>query len=62
MARDDDQFAELRSDARHAQQRLALYRAKVMGSRPTSPARLRELEQAAARAEERLNHALHRPA
>lgn len=45
---------ELRLDVRHERNRLALYRAKVMGPRPTSPARLREIERACARAEERL--------
>ena len=35
---------ELRHDARHERDRLALYRARIVGSRPTSPARLRELE------------------
>lgn len=49
---------ELRLDASHARDRLALYRAKVMGARPTSPARLRELEQACARAEDRLAAAM----
>ena len=59
---ENDPFAEMRNDVRYHQARLALYRAKIMGSRPSSPARLRELEQACARAEERLHHALHRPA
>jgi len=48
----------LRDDARHERNRLALYRAKVLGSRPTSPGRLRELERASARAEQRLANAL----
>lgn len=48
---------ELHLDVRHQRNRLALYRAKVVGPRPTSPARLRELEQACARAEERLEAA-----
>ena len=37
---------ELRADARYHRQRLDLYRAKVYGPRPTSPARLKELERA----------------
>jgi hypothetical protein len=37
---------ELRADALHHRQRLDLYRAKVYGPRPTSPARLKELERA----------------
>ena len=49
---------ELYLDVRHEQQRLALYRAKVMGSRPTTPTRLHELERACERAEARLAHAL----
>jgi hypothetical protein len=49
---------ELRLDVRHERNRLALYRAKVVGPRPTSPARLRELERAYTRAEERLAAAL----
>ena len=49
---------QLRLDVRHEQQRLALYRAKVLGSRPTTPERLHELERACERAEARLAHAL----
>ena len=49
---------ELRDDARHARDRAALYRAKVTSSRPTSPARLRELERSSERADQRLAHAL----
>ena len=49
---------ELRNDARHARDRLALYRAKVHGPRPTSPDRLRELERNAERTEARLANAL----
>jgi hypothetical protein len=36
----------LRMDARFHRQRRDLYRAKMHGPRPTSPARLRELERA----------------
>jgi hypothetical protein len=37
---------ELRVDARYHRQRRDLYRAKMYGPRPTSPAQLRELERA----------------
>lgn len=53
-----DPHSELRDDVRYSRQRLDLYRAKVMGPRATSPARLRELEQASERADARLAHAL----
>lgn len=53
-----DPLKELRDDARYHGERLALYRAKVMGPRPTSPSRLRELEQAHERAAARLAHAV----
>ena len=53
-----DNLEELRNDARYERERLALYRAKVLGPRPTSLARLRELERNAERAEARLTHAL----
>jgi hypothetical protein len=49
---------DLRNDARHARDRLALYRAKVGGPRPTSIDRLRELERNAERTEARLANAL----
>jgi hypothetical protein len=48
---------ELRVDARYHRQRLDLYRAKVYGPRPTSPSRLRELEQASALSDSRLRRA-----
>jgi hypothetical protein len=54
---DADQLADLRADAHYARERYDLYRAKVYGSRPTSMARLRELERASAAAEARLQHA-----
>jgi hypothetical protein len=47
----------LRAEARYHRQRVDLYRAKILSGRATSPARLRELEQAAALAAERLAHA-----
>jgi hypothetical protein len=48
---------ELRVDARYHRERRDLYRAKVYGQRPTSPTRLRELEQACAFSELRLRRA-----
>jgi hypothetical protein len=48
---------ELRVDARYRRERRDLYRAKVYGSRPTSPARLRDLERACVLAEARLRRA-----
>ena len=45
---------ELRAQAQHARQRYDLYKAKTYGLRATSPARLRELEREAARAEANL--------
>jgi hypothetical protein len=53
-----DELAHLRAEARYAQERLALYRAKAYGMRETSPVRMRELERNAARTAERLAAAL----
>jgi hypothetical protein len=39
----DGHLDELREQARYRHERLQLYRAKVCGPRPTSPARLEEL-------------------
>lgn len=50
-------MAELEAQARHARQRVDLYRAKMYGPRPTDPAELRELERIHHAAEERLRHA-----
>jgi hypothetical protein len=44
----------LEVEARYARERYQLYRAKSYGPRPTSPARLRELERAWKLAESRL--------
>jgi hypothetical protein len=52
----ENRLEELRAEARFARQRLDLYRARAYGSRPTSPAKLRELEQEATRTQERLEH------
>ena len=51
---DTDAFEILRAEARLAQQRLDLYRAKAYGMRATSPERMRELEHRATAAGERL--------
>jgi hypothetical protein len=48
---DDRRFEELEADARHANERYRLYRAKVYGPRPTSTGRLQELQREAERAE-----------
>ncbi len=42
----DDHVDELRANAQYARERYQLYRAKSYGPRPTSAARLRELERA----------------
>ena len=57
MGADADRIAQLEAEARYARQRADLYRAKTYGPRPTSPARMRELERAAEGAEERLRRA-----
>jgi hypothetical protein len=47
----------LRAEARYAQERYDLYRAKMYGARPTSKARLNELERAHRGAQARLHRA-----
>ena len=47
---------DLEAQARYHRERLSLYRAKVHGSTPTSPERLRELERASQDADRRLKH------
>ena len=44
-----------RAEARYHRDRLALYRARVLSSKPTSPKRLRELRETSAAADARLN-------
>jgi hypothetical protein len=44
----------LKAEARYHRERLGLYRARAYGSDTTTPGRLRELERAAAHAEQRL--------
>jgi hypothetical protein len=48
---------DLRAAARYHRERYDLYRAKMYGGRPTSPARLRELERAHRGAEARFRWA-----
>jgi hypothetical protein len=48
---------ELEAQARYHRDRLALYRARVLSAKPTSAARLRELQRASAAADARLHHA-----
>ena len=48
---------QLQDEARYHRQRYDLYRAKVYAGRPTTPARLRELERAYEAAESRLRQA-----
>jgi hypothetical protein len=51
---DPDGLDQLAAEARYHRQRYDLYRAKMYGPRPTSEARLRELERSLASAESRL--------
>jgi hypothetical protein len=48
---------DLRVQARYHRERRDLYRAKMHGGRPTSPARLRELERTLSLADSRLRRA-----
>lgn len=48
---------DLLAEARYQRQRYDLYRAKAYGPRPTTMARLRELERASQSAEARLRRA-----
>jgi len=48
---------DLRVQARYARERYDLYKAKVYGPRPTSPARMRELQRECERTEARLRAA-----
>jgi hypothetical protein len=48
---------DLRAKAQYARERYQLYKAKAYGQRPTSPARLRELQRAYEQAEARLRAA-----
>jgi hypothetical protein len=48
---------DLRAQAQHARQRYDLYKARAYGQRPTSAARMRELQRACEQAEARLRDA-----
>lgn len=48
---------DVRAKARHAHERYQLYKAKAYGPRPTSPARLRELQRVYEQAEARFRAA-----
>ncbi len=52
-----DPLEDLRTQAQYARERYQLYKAKSYGQRPTSQARLRELQQTYERAEARLRFA-----
>jgi len=52
-----DHLDDLRARAQHARQRYQLYKAKAFGQRPTSQARLRELQRECEQAEARLRAA-----
>jgi hypothetical protein len=54
---DELHLEQLRAELDHLRHKRDLYRAKSYGSRPTTPERMRELERAVTRAEERLAHA-----
>ena len=53
----EPRIEDLRAEARYARERVALYRAKAYGVRPTSAHRLRELERVADGASARLRQA-----
>jgi hypothetical protein len=58
MTRPD--FEQLRAEARYQRERYDLYCARVYAGKPTSPARLRELQRASEAAEARLRAATRR--
>lgn len=51
---EEDHLEDVRAKARHALERYQLYKAKAYGPRPTSEARLRELQRAHEQAQERV--------
>jgi hypothetical protein len=53
----DPAESRLEAEARYHRDRLALYRARVYGSKPTSLSRLRELERTSRAADARLRTA-----
>jgi len=52
-----DHLDDLRANASYARDRYQLYKAKTYGPRPTSEARLRELQRSYEQADERLRFA-----
>ena len=54
---EDNHIDDLRVQARHARQRFDLYKARAYGMRPTTEARLRELQRECEAAEARLRAA-----
>jgi len=52
-----DPLEDLRTQAQYARERYQLYKAKSYGQRPTSPARLHELQQTYEKAQARLRFA-----
>ena len=50
-------LSQLEAEERYHRERLDLYRARSYGSKPTSPAQLRELERIWEAAKARLTHA-----
>jgi CRISPR/Cas system-associated protein Csm6 len=54
---DPQRVLALEAEARYARERYDLYRAKVYGSRQTSPTRLRKLQEESRYAEARLSRA-----
>jgi hypothetical protein len=59
--RTSPRIEDLRAEAAYHRERYDLYRARMYGLRPTSLARLRELERAHQGAEARLRRALSAP-
>jgi hypothetical protein len=57
VTHDSPSLEALEAEARYARDRVALYRARSYGPRPTNPARLRELERVQQGAEARLDRA-----
>jgi hypothetical protein len=57
MSPRDPADSRLAAEARYHRDRLALYRARIVSSKPTSPSRLRELEQTSRAADARLRAA-----
>jgi hypothetical protein len=52
-----ERLEDLRTQANYARERYQLYKAKTFGPRPTSPVRLRELQNTYEQAEARLHFA-----